>query len=544
MKYLLIALVAALLFIPFLGAVHLFDWDEINFAEAAREMIVSHNYSQVQIDFKPFWEKPPLFIWMQAGSMLLFGVNEFAARFPNAIIGILTLLSLYGIGKKLSDDKLGLWWALVYAGSWLPHFYFKSGIIDPAFNLFIFGAVYFAYRIAFSNQPMRMAIFSGTSLGLAVLTKGPVAILVALLTLLIYWIWNKGKTAIRPAHLGLIALFASLTTLLWFGYEIALHGWWFVNEFIIYQIRLLTTADAGHGGPFFYHWIVLLIGCFPASTFLFTAFEGRKKSIYQTPPAPEIKDFKVWMWVLFWVVLILFSLVKTKIVHYSSLCYFPLSFLAAYQINKLSRGRLRLRGWHIALLLVTGLLIGSALVLLPVAGIYKHLLIPHIGDAFAVGNLQADVSWAPGEMAYGIAYMILILVSAGLLLRRKITGGLLCLFISTILMIQVTVVHFVPKIERYSQGAAIDFFRSLQGKDVYVKALDYHSYAQHFYTRELPPANPQYYQTDWLLNGAVDKPVYFICRITDSAPYRQHPNLEVIGEKNGFVFLKRRTVQP
>ncbi|MEI9934823.1 MAG: hypothetical protein WDM71_08225 [Ferruginibacter sp.] len=44
MKYILkneytIAILAALLFIPFLGHVHLFDWDEINFAESAREMI-------------------------------------------------------------------------------------------------------------------------------------------------------------------------------------------------------------------------------------------------------------------------------------------------------------------------------------------------------------------------------------------------------------------------------------------------------------------------------------------------------------------------
>lgn len=49
-----ITAVAALLFIPFLGAIHLFDWDEINFAECAREMIVSHNYSRVQINFQPF----------------------------------------------------------------------------------------------------------------------------------------------------------------------------------------------------------------------------------------------------------------------------------------------------------------------------------------------------------------------------------------------------------------------------------------------------------------------------------------------------------
>ena len=60
--YLTILCVAALAFVPFLGSAPLFDWDEINFAESAREMIVSGNYFQVQINYQPFWEKPPLFI--------------------------------------------------------------------------------------------------------------------------------------------------------------------------------------------------------------------------------------------------------------------------------------------------------------------------------------------------------------------------------------------------------------------------------------------------------------------------------------------------
>ena len=98
---LLIILIGTALFVPFLGEVHLFDWDEINFAECAREMIVSGNYSSVTINFLPFWEKPPLFIWMQVLSMKLFGINEFAARFPNAICGIVTMLVLFNIGKKL-----------------------------------------------------------------------------------------------------------------------------------------------------------------------------------------------------------------------------------------------------------------------------------------------------------------------------------------------------------------------------------------------------------------------------------------------------------
>ena len=58
-----IILLGLLLFLPGLGNVHLFDWDEINFAESAREMINSGNYLTVQINFEPFWEKPPLFIW-------------------------------------------------------------------------------------------------------------------------------------------------------------------------------------------------------------------------------------------------------------------------------------------------------------------------------------------------------------------------------------------------------------------------------------------------------------------------------------------------
>ena len=142
-NYIYIILISALLFIPFLGVVHLFDWDEINFAEAAREMIVTGNYAQVQINFLPFWEKPPLFIWMQVLSMKVFGINEFAARFPNAIIGIITLCVIYTIGKKLVSKNFGLIWVMIYLGSFLPHFYFKSALIDPTFNLFIFLSICF-----------------------------------------------------------------------------------------------------------------------------------------------------------------------------------------------------------------------------------------------------------------------------------------------------------------------------------------------------------------------------------------------------------------
>ena len=106
-----LAIVSALFFLPFLGGVHLFDWDEINFAEIAREMIVLDEYFRPFINYQPFWEKPPLFIWFQVLAMKTFGVGEYAARFPNAVCGIITIILIYQLGRKVYNHQFGLVWA-------------------------------------------------------------------------------------------------------------------------------------------------------------------------------------------------------------------------------------------------------------------------------------------------------------------------------------------------------------------------------------------------------------------------------------------------
>ena len=150
--YLFFVLLGCIFFIPFLGGVHLFDWDEVNFAEISREMIVTNDFLRVQVNFQPFWEKPPLFFWIQVISMKLFGINEFAARFPNAIVGIITLLVLYRIGSFLFNRRFGLIWSMAYFGSILPHLYFKSGIIDTLFNLFIFSGIYYFLKFKLKKE--------------------------------------------------------------------------------------------------------------------------------------------------------------------------------------------------------------------------------------------------------------------------------------------------------------------------------------------------------------------------------------------------------
>ena len=184
---LLLIAVMALFFFIGLGNVHLFDWDEVNFAESAREMIVTGNYLSVQINFEPFWEKPPLFFWLQVVAMKVFGINEFAARFPNAVFGTIYLITIYFIGKKLrSDANFGRIWMLLMFGSLLPHIYFKSGIIDPVFNYFIFLSVFFAYKMHDSQGKSLKSIFwSGIFCGLSFLTKGPVGLLLLICTTLL-----------------------------------------------------------------------------------------------------------------------------------------------------------------------------------------------------------------------------------------------------------------------------------------------------------------------------------------------------------------------
>ncbi len=151
-------------------------------------------------------------------------------------------------------------------------------------------------------------------------------------------------------------------------------------------------------------------------------------------------------------------------------------------------------------------------------GVNKQKLIPLFDDDFAVANLQAQVPWSYAECAYGLVYLLGVIIAL-IWMRRAFRRGILLLFAVQILIIQVTVLHFTPKIEAFSQRAAIEYYSSFAGKDVYLKPLGFVSYAYLFYAQKQPSQNPEYYKhkTEWLLNGKVDKPVYFITRITDTA---------------------------
>ena len=560
-NYWIIGVLAAVFFLPFLGGVHLFDWDEINFAECSREMILRGEYLRPQINFQPFWEKPPIFMWLQSLSMHIFGVNEYAARFPNAICGIVTLLIVYHLGKTLYDKAFGWLWTLSYIGSILPHLYFKSGIIDPWFNLFIFLSLVFWIKNdeqspltpkggTPANESLEVEIrvnengfqflkykylaLAGIFAGLAILTKGPAGFLIIALTIFCKLLIYKELRWIKIKQFVLFSIIAFMVTMLWFGIETLKNGFWFIQTFIEYNIRLAKTEDAGHGGFPGYHFVVIFFGCFPASIFALRALYKRYNFFN------ENVDFTRWMKVLFWVVIILFSIVQSKIVHYSSMCYLPLTFLSAITLKNIIEDGFFFPFKRI-LLIAVGSIIGLIVIAVPFVGQHISILKSLFqSDIFALKNLDAPIKWSGLEAIAGFLILFNVFFFIFTLKNVKILRGVSRLFIGTAIFVNLVLFFFINNIEGYSQNAAIEFYIQKSTEDCYVTTFGYKSYAHLFYTKKQIPTNPNHADNEWLMRGAVDKPTYWVAKYSAKAQLDTVSTLQYLYDKNGFVFYQRK----
>jgi 4-amino-4-deoxy-L-arabinose transferase-like glycosyltransferase len=335
-----------------------------------------------------------------------------------------------------------------------------------------------------------------------------------------------------------------------------------ITEFIDYQIRLFKTEDSDHGGPFIYHFVVLLLGCFPSSVFFILALKK------QQTDTPFQKHFKSWMLILFWVVLILFSIVQTKIVHYSSLCYFPLTYLATYSISKL---KLNVMNWnrfiHWLMIGIT-LILGIVFVVIGLFPYLKNTLINSqlIDDVFAVENLKADVYWNGFEWLIGVFFLAISLVSIYKIKQKKFQF-MYTLFFGSLLTVYSFIMIIAPKIERYSQRSSIEFYKMCAQHHYEVESIGFKSYATLFYAqfKQSNKTNPAlldyikskqaeykekgidprvsfaYIYTNFLIEGPINHPVCLVSKINELETITQnHPNLKLLYKENGFCFFIRK----
>lgn len=292
-----------------LGGVPLFDLDEGAFTEATREMLASGHFSATYLDGKPRYDKPILTYWFQALSVSLFGLNEFAVRLPSAVAASLWLFSGYMFAKQQWRETTARYFVLFMSVTLWISIIGRAAIADAWLNLFICLTMFDMWRYRETPALSRL-IRVYLWMGFGMLTKGPVAILIPLLTGLIHFALNGQfrlflRAIFHPA--GWATLIAVVSPWLYLVY--LEQGAGFFHGFIFeHNLNRFNRTKENHGGQLHYYLLILPIILLPLSGLLFSAIK-HIRTLWQQ----ELNQFLlIWFAVVFGLV----SFSQTQLPHY------------------------------------------------------------------------------------------------------------------------------------------------------------------------------------------------------------------------------------
>ena len=176
-NWLWILVLWAVIYIPGLFTPPLLDDADSVHAEAAREMVVRHDWSTLYIDGIRYLEKAPLLYWGMAVSYKVFGVRDWAARLP-LILGLLALLlETYSLGRRTMGERAGFWAAIVLAVSIGPYLFTRILIPDMLIALWLTWGLDFFLRTLEEQPPSKLSCWGfAAAAALNVLTKGLIGI--------------------------------------------------------------------------------------------------------------------------------------------------------------------------------------------------------------------------------------------------------------------------------------------------------------------------------------------------------------------------------
>lgn len=182
-------LLFGLLFFYNLGGTSLVDFDEAWFAQIARNILVNKQPLVLSFNESIFADHPPFGFILMAFSFLIFGVSEFAARFPSAVLGVGSVLLTYFIGKRLFDRTVGLGASLMLVSSVWFVLRSRMADLDTIFLFFFLLTFYFSLNIKINKFwvfPFAAALAS------AILTKSAIGMSIIIPSVL-YLIVNRIK---------------------------------------------------------------------------------------------------------------------------------------------------------------------------------------------------------------------------------------------------------------------------------------------------------------------------------------------------------------
>jgi 4-amino-4-deoxy-L-arabinose transferase-like glycosyltransferase len=341
-----LALMGLVVFFYRLGVPGLMDPDEGRYAEIAREIWLLRDWLIPHLNLLPYLEKPPLVYWLTALSLGGLGATELAARLPVAVSALGGVFLAYGLGRAFWGPAAGVFSAVVLATSAGYVALGRLLTLDMTFSLLLNLAMGLGYLALRRPRPGTW-LWAYLALALAVLTKGPVALVLAGL------IWGLGvllQPDVVPAAAGGREPQAGTAGQGWWGSRrrawrslVQPRGWallavlvlpWFAGVewrypgffrfFILEQHfgRFLTPAI--HPAPFYYYLPVLLGLLLPWSFLLPWALRSLRRDPH-----------RVFLLVWAGVVLVFFSLSRGKLVPYVLPAVTPLALLLGRELSEL-----------------------------------------------------------------------------------------------------------------------------------------------------------------------------------------------------------------
>ena len=351
-----LVLIAGTLYICYfhnLGAIGLVGPDEPRYAWIARDMAETGDWVTPRLYGKPWFEKPVLYYWGAALSFKLFGVSEAAARLPSAISALLATLALAWLALRLYGAETARWLLLLlpttvgmvgfshaaaadmpFAGMLTIAMVFAArllGLLAPSSSTTLSASfTCFASFASFASSTSFISFCFGLFLGLAVLAKGPAAIVLSGGAVLLWALFTRRwRDAFRCLHPVAVFSFC-LTTLPWYILCTRRNPDFFRVFIIEHNFRRYLTPEFQHVQPFWFYAPVLLVCFLPwLPLLLWTLYDlGKLKSALSRYP---VELFLI-SWVVFTV--IFFSISKSKLPGYILPAVPALGLLLARQVAR------------------------------------------------------------------------------------------------------------------------------------------------------------------------------------------------------------------
>ena len=321
---LLILLLITVSFFVNLGGWPLFDVDEGAFSAATKHLVDSGDYVTPYLYGEPRFDKPILIYWLQGISISAFGFNEFALRLPSALSLSLWGIALFYFLLGTTNIKVSLFALLILTTNVACIGISRFASADGLLNLFIALSFFDMYRYwEARNKRVVYRVFLWISLG--VLTKGPIAILVPLVSGFVFFSLQKDlKLFLRAVFdpIGWVVLLLLVTP--WYAAILLDQGQAFIDGFLLkHNIGRFAETLEGHGGSIFYYVPIIFLLLLP--------FSGLLVPLFSRFSLKTMSSLDQYCYVTFGFVFIFFSLSSTQLPHYLLYGFTPLIILLAKQ---------------------------------------------------------------------------------------------------------------------------------------------------------------------------------------------------------------------